>query len=315
MSFTEHQTKALTAKLSAKHVRTRDHKGKRLAYLEGWYVIAEANRIFGFDAWDRETVATQCVWKGTKQGRDGCAYIARVRIRVRVGEVVICREGHGSGQGWSVLPGEAHESAIKEAETDATKRALATFGNPFGLALYDKDRKGVRGSVVTANDNANANGATSWVILSAKGQVSSEHEDPVAYCSRLRRDLEAKRSVDGLRRFWNRNAVTVEILKRGLPDLKTEKGEHYGAILEGLFKARILELGPKNGHGARNAKGRNGAQNPKQHNGASNPIDKALLAIATPRRVRDKEHLKHVAQQACMVCGRRPSEAHHLRFA
>ena len=86
MPFTEEQTKALTAKLSAKNVRTRDQKGKRLAYLEGWYVIAEANRIFGFDAWDRETVATQCVWKGTRQGREGCAYIARVRIRVRVGE-------------------------------------------------------------------------------------------------------------------------------------------------------------------------------------------------------------------------------------
>jgi hypothetical protein len=169
--------------------------------------------------------------------------------------------------------------------------------------------------VVTANDNANANGATSWVILSAKGQVLSAHEDPVAYCSRLRRDIEAKRSVDGLRRFWNRNAVTVEILKRGLPDLKTEKGEHYSAILEGLFKARILELGPKNGRVAKNANGRNGAHSPKRQNAAGDPIDKALLAIATPRRVRDKEHLKHVARQACMVCGRRPSEAHHLRFA
>ena len=34
----------------------------------------------------------------------------------------------------------AHEIAIKAAETDATKRALATFGNPFGLALYDTDK-------------------------------------------------------------------------------------------------------------------------------------------------------------------------------
>ncbi len=88
MPFTEQQNKALSAKLNAKHVRTREQKGKRLAYLEGWHVIAEANRIFGFDGWDRQTVATQCVWKGVKQGREGCAYIARVRIRVRVGEIV-----------------------------------------------------------------------------------------------------------------------------------------------------------------------------------------------------------------------------------
>ncbi len=144
MPFTEQQTKALSSKLNAKYVRTRDKGGKRLSYIEGWHVIAEANRIFGFDGWDRQTVATQCVWKGTKQGREGCAYIARVRIRVRVGDIVICREGHGSGHGWSAIPGEAHESAIKEAETDATKRALATFGNPFGLALYDKEKRGQR---------------------------------------------------------------------------------------------------------------------------------------------------------------------------
>jgi hypothetical protein len=35
----------------------------------------------------------------------------------------------------------AHESAIKEAETDAMKCALMTFGNPFGLALYDKAQR------------------------------------------------------------------------------------------------------------------------------------------------------------------------------
>ena len=41
----------------------------------------------------------------------------------------------------------SHESAIKEAETDAMKRALMTFGNQFGLALYDKDQKNVVDSV------------------------------------------------------------------------------------------------------------------------------------------------------------------------
>jgi hypothetical protein len=42
--------------------------------------------------------------------------------------------------------GQAHESAIKEAETDAMKRALVTFGNPFGLALYDKSQRQVSGA-------------------------------------------------------------------------------------------------------------------------------------------------------------------------
>lgn len=46
----------------------------------------------------------------------------------------------------------------------------------------------------------------------------------------------------------------------------------------------------------------------------SRAVDKTALAIQEPRRVRDKEHLRFVAQQPCLVCGRRPSDPHHLRF-
>jgi hypothetical protein len=55
----------------------------------------------------------------------------------------LIREGSGAGHGIDVDLGQAHESAIKEAETDAMKRALMTFGNPFGLALYDKQQRQV----------------------------------------------------------------------------------------------------------------------------------------------------------------------------
>ena len=67
MPFTDTQTKALAAKLSAKHVKTRQHGGVTLSYIEGWHAIAEANRIFGFDAWDRETVSAQCVWNRARK--------------------------------------------------------------------------------------------------------------------------------------------------------------------------------------------------------------------------------------------------------
>jgi ERF superfamily len=43
-------------------------------------------------------------------------------------------------------------------------------------------------------------------------------------------------------------------------------------------------------------------------------IDKSVLAIAEPRRYRNKDHLRFVARQACLVCGRTPSDPHHLRF-
>ena len=44
-------------------------------------------------------------------------------------------------------------------------------------------------------------------------------------------------------------------------------------------------------------------------------IDKSALAFPEPRRLRDREHLNFVARQPCLVCGRAPSDPHHLRFA
>jgi hypothetical protein len=44
-------------------------------------------------------------------------------------------------------------------------------------------------------------------------------------------------------------------------------------------------------------------------------IDKGDLALSEPRRHRDRDHLKFVTLQPCLLCGRRPSDAHHLRFA
>lgn len=44
-------------------------------------------------------------------------------------------------------------------------------------------------------------------------------------------------------------------------------------------------------------------------------IDKSVLTFGEPRRKRDKQHLRFVASQPCLICGRAPSDAHHLRFA
>jgi len=74
----------------------------------------------------------------------GVTYTARVRITVRFGSTETIREGCGAGHGIDRDCGQAHESAIKEAETDAMKRALMTLGNKFGLALYDKTQANVR---------------------------------------------------------------------------------------------------------------------------------------------------------------------------
>jgi hypothetical protein len=53
----------------------------------------------------------------------------------------------------------------------------------------------------------------------------------------------------------------------------------------------------------------------KQQASVRTGIDKSVLAFPEPRRIRDKEHLKFVSRRPCLICGRQPSDAHHIRFA
>ena len=99
MAFTDQQTRQLKAKLDAQHVKTRKADGTTLHYIEGWHVLAEATRIFGFDGWDRRTLLTNCIWSGPAGDWHLAAYVAKVRIYVRAGDVLIVREGSGTGEG------------------------------------------------------------------------------------------------------------------------------------------------------------------------------------------------------------------------
>ena len=83
---------------------------------------------------------SRCVLARENRGSFLAVYVAKVRITVQADGTTIVRDGHGSGEGRGTSPGEVHDIALKAAETDATKRALATFGKPFGLELYRKDK-------------------------------------------------------------------------------------------------------------------------------------------------------------------------------
>lgn len=144
IGFTDEQKAALSAKLDAAHVKKRQQAGRDLSYIEGWHAIAEANRIFGFDRWHRDTIEMRQLGEPREvDGKWRVAYMAKVRVEVFAGDRAIIRDGCGYGSGIDRDVGSAHESALKEAETDAMKRALMTFGNPFGLALYDKTQENV----------------------------------------------------------------------------------------------------------------------------------------------------------------------------
>ena len=205
-SLTTEQIALLDGPLDRKNVKTRDQAGRKLSYIEGWHAIAEANRIFGFDAWTRETLETRMVAERERKiGREpnqrdgwGVSYIAKVRVNV--GGIV--REGIGAGHGIDVDLGLAHESAIKEAETDAMKRALMTFGNPFGLALYDKTQENVEGAAPkTISEKA-----------APKGNGMSDDAKRERYANDMRKWLAKTTDLTAVRAMWNNEVPSMQEL-------------------------------------------------------------------------------------------------------
>jgi DNA recombination protein Rad52 len=257
MGFSAKQVKALRRNLNHRYVRSRTANGRELSYIEGWYAISEANRIFGFDGWSRETIDSRCVLARENRGSFLAVYTARVRITVQTDGVTIIREGHGSGEGRAASAGEVHDTALKAAETDATKRALATFGKPFGLALYRKDKN-----------------PTDQLVPAP--QLSSPPIQP--------------------RHGFHPDDTTP------IPRPSHYYGRRHQNSMNTLLGkdlAKSAETAPP-------------LALPQSDLGG---IDKSQLAIAEPKRLRDKAHLKFVASQPCLICGREPCDPHHLRFA
>ena len=209
MTFSPEQIEELRAPLDRKQVKSRRQGSANVSYIEGWHVIDEANRIFGFGAWSRETVllletnrdlVTLKNDRGDyQQWRVG--YLAKVKITVDG----VVREGTGFGSGMSrpEALGEAIESAIKEAETDAMKRAFMTFGNPFGLALYDKTQANVAN--IPDEPKKSAEPAKPNV---AKASTESKPQMNEAMES-LWMELSHIQSAEGLRSFWIDNSKAV----------------------------------------------------------------------------------------------------------
>ena len=176
-------------------------------------------------------------------------------------------KGHGTGEGRGTSPGEVHDIALKVAETDATKRALATFGKPFGLELY-------RGGRTASSQKPYSHDCypEPAVPVPADARLGFHPDDttPIPRPSRYygrRQDLVTRDRAQGRRELEVRPSAGTSIIVPASP---------------GLVPAQI---------------------------------DKSLLTIAEPKRLRDKAHLRFVASQPCLVCGRQPSDPHHLRFA
>ena len=177
--FDAEQIKALEAKLDPSHIQPARQFGPKGDYLEA-KCVAQGPRPIGRD----------------KKDGFGVTYIAKVSVIADLGAVT--REDFGAGHGYDMDLGLAHESAIKEAVTDALKRALRSFGNVFGLALYDKSR---------------ANVGPEEQPEPAKPASKAPNRDGY---TRLEQSMRANRTADDLVRWWKDPESVAERAK--LPD-------------------------------------------------------------------------------------------------
>ncbi|MBO6668031.1 Rad52/Rad22 family DNA repair protein [Parvibaculum sp.] len=253
MAFTAKQKQSLEAAPPPQAIKTRHENGSSLSYLEGWYVVHEANRIFGTENWDRVTLATQCVWHGRHDGKPACSYTARVRLCVRTKSEVLVREGSGIGHGVGAHLGEAHGHALKAAETDATKRALATLGAPFGLTLYEaqsrtEERSEAEGKAASESGAVPISRQTQprpvapWIVRSANGEAVGAYSSPILGCSSLRRAIDQTSDPAILEALYVNNRRFLARLAGEKPNLRDASNRHYSEILSHLYQARLKQL-------------------------------------------------------------------------
>jgi len=195
-------SKQLDKMLNPAHVQP-PAQGKYGDYLFAWHVINEANRIFGYDGWSYTTDLQKVSESKNNNDNHVIGYICKCTLTVDG----VTRQDVGYGEGITKNIGDAHEGATKEAATDALKRALRTFGNQFGLALYDKTQQnvGVDIGADEINDAVSAIAAVGSMDelqnhfgnLNRNFRAIAAHKDVIAAKDKMKSKLAAPRDGDG----------------------------------------------------------------------------------------------------------------------
>lgn len=137
--ITPEQHEWLMRPLQAHRVAARKVQGRSLSYLEAWDVRAHLIRIFGFGGFSVVADEAECVAHLTEQGTSKRNHLVSWKVRVTLVVPALNAEYTEYAVGSANLPdlGEAHDMAIKTAESDALKRAAINLGTQFGLSLYN----------------------------------------------------------------------------------------------------------------------------------------------------------------------------------
>lgn len=135
------QQQELLKPISASRIANRQGGGgKSLSYLEAWDVKAHLIRIFGFGRWSANVLHADLAFEEqNEKGQWNVGY--RVLLELRIHSLNCSYTEAAIGSATLSQRGEAHDMAIKTAESDALKRAAINLGDQFGLSLYNAGSK------------------------------------------------------------------------------------------------------------------------------------------------------------------------------
>lgn len=120
--------------LSPIHRSRIGRDGKGHSHVEAWDIRRVLNGTFGFTGWSGDTLTMELIYEDTTGGKFAVAY--RAQYRIIVGDSTYTEWAVGDCKNYPSR-GDAHDMAIKTAESQAFKRAAMNLGDQFGLSLYD----------------------------------------------------------------------------------------------------------------------------------------------------------------------------------
>lgn len=192
MTLTNEQVEELLRPIDKGRV-SKDGKG--FAHVEAWDIRRTMNRIFGFASWSARVDQMELVSEREVQGRDGKTrwnVVYRARCTVEVGDYM---QGGASYAEWAAgdatnpTLADAHDQAIKTAESQAFKRCAVNLGDQFGLSLYRNGSTDATVGDVIGRVHADSHHVTD--LLTAFDEVKSEEDLGAVAAQVARMDLSA----------------------------------------------------------------------------------------------------------------------------
>ena len=252
---------------------------------------------------------------------------------IRLKTVLAHSSGEWISSDWPVCPLEdlASPKRMGAALTYARRYALFAL---VGIAgeddldapdLHVAEPDDARGAHAISHHRTRPNGGDGQLGQKPSAKPRAE-PSPAPANSGLRRKLSAVLRDQLLRDVTNLNSGEgAAVWARRILPAKNTLHEADARQVEEAFQAKLTAInGQSNGaslgdgQDVPQAQPTNGDVAPATSAAtgqAVEAIDKSELAHPEPRRIRDKDHLRFVSTQPCLICGRTPADPHHLRFA